>query len=125
LNSDDEEDPQMKLQTFTCVPDEHFPLFLTVKRLIMMIDATLDRPFFARSINNQVIGMSTNSEWHNEMKGIMKINSEYKKARRQNLFDVTEQDLESESSEEEIEFDNFEENEELTKATLARLQMRK
>jgi hypothetical protein len=32
--------------------NEDFPAFLTVKRLIYMIDASLHKPFFARNINN-------------------------------------------------------------------------
>ena len=30
------------------VQDNHFPLFLTIRRLILMIDGTIRRPFFAR-----------------------------------------------------------------------------
>ena len=107
------------------VKDEEFPMFLTIKRLILMVDATLDKPFFARSLNNQIIGMSTNSEWHNEMKGIMQINKEYKRQRRQNLFDVTEQDLESSSDDEEDYNVDIEENEEMARAAMSKLVMRR
>jgi hypothetical protein len=50
LESDDEE--QQVASSMAFVKDEEFPLFLTVRRLILMIDATLDKPFFARSVNN-------------------------------------------------------------------------
>ena len=60
------------------VREEDFPLFLTIRRLILMIDGSLTRPFFARDLNNKIIGMSSGSEWHNEIKGVLSINKEYK-----------------------------------------------
>ena len=60
------------------IPDEHFPLFLTLRRFILMVDAVLHRPFFARSIKGNIIGIDKNAEWHNENTGVMMINSYYK-----------------------------------------------
>lgn len=37
-----------------------FPLFLTVKRLLYMLDASTDYPFFARDKDGNQIGMDTN-----------------------------------------------------------------
>ena len=37
--------------------NSHFPLFLTVKRLVYMIDACLTYPFFVRNNSNEIVGM--------------------------------------------------------------------
>lgn len=60
--------------------DEHdFPLFLTVRRLIMMIDGTLSRPFFARNLDGHIVGTDSNAQWHNEQKGVLMISNYHKK----------------------------------------------
>lgn len=59
--------------------DEDFPLFATVRRLVLMVDATLRNPFFSRNANGAIIGMNEGSQWHNELKGVLMINREYKK----------------------------------------------
>lgn len=53
---------------------EDFPLFLTVKRLLFMIDASTDFPFFSRDSSGQQIGMDSNVQWHNESSGVFMIN---------------------------------------------------
>ena len=53
---------------------EDFPLFLTVKRLLFMIDASTDFPFFSRDSSGQQVGMETNVQWHNESAGVFMIN---------------------------------------------------
>mmetsp|Transcript_32024 Transcript_32024/g.31728 ORF Transcript_32024/g.31728 Transcript_32024/m.31728 type:complete len:346 (-) Transcript_32024:5401-6438(-) len=78
--------------------DEDFPLFVTVRRLIFMIDATLRKPFFSRDLKGNVIGSSVNFQWHNEFKGALQISSVYKNERK------VQEGLElSDSSEEENE----------------------
>lgn len=39
--------------------DDNFPAFLTIKRLVYMIDASLKRPFFARNLKNEIIGLDS------------------------------------------------------------------
>ena len=74
-----EAEKQMTLaHTLNKVKDEQFPLFLTVRRLMLMIDGTLKKPFFARNEEGQIIGLEGNTEWHNENRGVLMINSTYK-----------------------------------------------
>lgn len=65
------------------VREEDFPLFLTIRRLVLMIDGSLSRPFFARDLHNRIIGMSQGSEWHNEVRGVLMINKEFKQEQKQ------------------------------------------
>jgi hypothetical protein len=39
--------------------NDNFPAFLTVKRLVYMIDASLNRPFFARNMKKEIIGLDS------------------------------------------------------------------
>lgn len=57
---------------------KHFPLFVTVKRLINMLDASLEHPFFSRNAEGNIVGMESNVEWHNESKGVFMINQYFK-----------------------------------------------
>ena len=57
---------------------EDFPLFLTVKRLIYMLDASTDFPFFSRDNSGKQIGLESNVEWHNEQGGVFMINQYHK-----------------------------------------------
>lgn len=58
---------------------EHFPCFLTIKKLIYMIDASLYYPFFSRSMDGKIYGMDSSTEWHNETKqGVFMINQYHK-----------------------------------------------
>jgi hypothetical protein len=48
----DEEELEKQLElpnSFADLCSDHFPMFLTVKRLIYMLDASLDFPFFSRN----------------------------------------------------------------------------
>ncbi len=108
-----------KLNSLRHVKEESFPLFLTVKRLVLLIDGCLSRPFFARNIKDQIIGLDANAQWHNEMKGVMMIGNYHRKLKD---FDKTvkkaaaENEAEGESeisnsdsddSEEELEEEEF------------------
>lgn len=64
--------------SFDDLEAKHFPLFITVKRLIYMMDACLNYSFFSRDNNNNIIGLDSNLGWHNESKGVMMINHYYK-----------------------------------------------
>jgi len=57
---DDELERQMKLPNyFSELTNEHFPLFLTVKALVYMMDASLKFPFFSRNYKGEIIGMES------------------------------------------------------------------
>ena len=57
---------------------KHFPLFVTVKQLLYMMDASLQHSFFKRDAKNNIIGMDANLSWHNENKGMFMINTQHK-----------------------------------------------
>jgi hypothetical protein len=56
----------------------HFPLFITVKQLLFMIDASLYWAFFCRDKQNKVMQLDNNLTWHNENKGLYMINTAHK-----------------------------------------------
>ena len=75
------EDATTKLpNAFDDLRPHHFPLFLTVKRLIYMMDACLSYSFFSRDHNNNIVGMDQNLGWHNETRGVMMINHYFKES---------------------------------------------
>jgi len=118
---DDEEAEMMaklnKNYSLENIEDKEFPLFLTVKRLVLMIDGCLQQPFFARKKDNTIIGSDTHAQWHNELKGLMMISDKFrgeaanedddepslepKKAAEENL--IKEEDEEEEEEEDEQE----------------------
>ena len=50
LADDEELEKQLQLpNSFSDLNYDHFPLFVTVKRLIYMMDASLEFPFFSRN----------------------------------------------------------------------------
>ena len=69
---------------------DDFPLFLTVKRLLFMLDASTDFPFFSRDKSGKQIGLESNVEWHNEQGGVYMINQYHKD---QTNFDGVLKDL--------------------------------
>lgn len=79
---DDEEiEKTLKLpSSFQEVQDDQYPLFLTVKRLLLMIDATVFQSFYYRDKNQKLVQQSQSAQWHNEQNGCMMINSYYKKS---------------------------------------------
>ena len=79
-----ERDENIEKQTeivarFSQLTQRDYPLFLTVKRLIMMFDASTRYPFFARDANGNQVGLSGNLEWSNEQGGVFMINQYFKK----------------------------------------------
>ena len=53
----EEMEKTMKLpQSMSAMRNEDFPAFLTVKRLVYMIDASFRRPFFSRHLKKHIIG---------------------------------------------------------------------
>jgi hypothetical protein len=56
----EEIEKNMKMaQSFNQMRNEDFPAFLTIKRLVFMIDGSLGRPFFARNMRNEIIGLDS------------------------------------------------------------------
>jgi len=53
---------------------DHFPLFVTIKRLLYMLDASTDHPFFSRDASGKLVGMESRADWHNEQGGVFMIN---------------------------------------------------
>ena len=57
------------------IPKTEFPLFLTVKKLVYMLDGDCPYSFFSRNQAGQIYGMDASNEWHNESKeGALMIN---------------------------------------------------
>ena len=83
--------------------DEDFPLFATVRKIIFMVDAAMKRPFFARNKEGNVIGSSSKFQWHNEMKGALVINREYKLSRQEG--ETVNEDFSSSGSDSDLEID--------------------
>ena len=79
-----ERDENIEKQTeivnrFSQLSQKDYPLFLTVKRLIHMLDASLRYPFFSRDSDGKQVGLQGNLEWSNEQGGVFMINQYYKK----------------------------------------------
>lgn len=79
--NDDVDDEEMKLKQemdkygkFQDMKDEDFPAFFTIRKLLLMIDGSLKRPFFSRNQDDKIIGSTSQAQWHNESSGIMMIN---------------------------------------------------
>ena len=67
----DEQDVQMKEKmdkyaSLADLKDEEYPAFLTIRKLILMIDGAMTRPFFSRAQNKKVVGTDSRARWHNE-----------------------------------------------------------
>jgi hypothetical protein len=56
-----------------------FPAFFTVRNMIMLIDGSLNNPFFIRGQDKSVKMGDVYTSWHNENKGVMMINNYFKK----------------------------------------------
>ena len=82
-------------------------MFLTVKQLLHMLDASLYESFFYRDAENKVVGMDNNLTWHNENKGLFMINQQFKTDQNydQLLLDFTNEvmnDVEADDLKQEI-----------------------
>jgi hypothetical protein len=55
-----------KFVSLADIRDNDFPAFLTIRKLILMIDGAMVRPFFSRAMNRQVVGTDSKANWHNE-----------------------------------------------------------
>jgi hypothetical protein len=54
---------------FEDLEPHHFPLFTTIKKLIFMLDASLENSFFTRDKDKNILGMNSNLGWHSEASG--------------------------------------------------------
>jgi hypothetical protein len=55
-----------KFVSLADLKDGEFPAFLTIRKLILMIDGAMAKPFFHRNHNNQTEGTDTRANWSNE-----------------------------------------------------------
>lgn len=47
--------------SFADMKESDFPAFFTIKKLILLIDGCLTRPFFSRTDDNKIIGSESNA----------------------------------------------------------------
>ena len=73
------------------IANKDFPIFLTVKKLIFMIDGSLNFPFFKRNEKGEVMGLDQNNLWHNEGDGVLMINNYESKISLQKKSDQHEE----------------------------------
>lgn len=68
-----------KFVSLADIKDNEFPAFLTIRKLILMIDGAMVRPFFSRNVSKQVVGTDSKANWHNENSGVVMIENFRKK----------------------------------------------
>jgi hypothetical protein len=78
LDEVDEEEEQLFVDlppSLLNLCDADFPLFLTLRRFLLMLDGTLHEPFFARTdASGQLVSMDSNSTWNPSGRVQVKIN---------------------------------------------------
>ncbi|EAR98741.2 UvrD/REP helicase amine-terminal domain protein (macronuclear) [Tetrahymena thermophila SB210] len=67
-----------KYENLSNMSPQDFPAFMTVRNLIMLIDASLSYPFFKRNKEGKIKGQTAQNTWHNEQKGTLYINNFHK-----------------------------------------------
>ncbi|KAM3142568.1 hypothetical protein pb186bvf_005227 [Paramecium bursaria] len=60
-----------KFESFDQMTNQDFPAFLTIRKLIFMIDSSLDKPFMTSYRKSQI--RNRLDEWHNESQGVVRI----------------------------------------------------
>jgi len=112
---DAEEELKRRMNQYTSlkhIDERDWPLFLTVRRLILMIDGTLQRPFFARNVEGNIIGTDSNAQWHNEMRGVLMISDYHKKlCNFDETIEAAQKKVESDIEESDEEYEEFDEEE--------------
>ncbi|OMJ66529.1 hypothetical protein SteCoe_36591 [Stentor coeruleus] len=97
----EEEDEGKDINSMEFLRDEDFPLFVTVRKIIFMVDASMKRPFFARNREGKLIGLNSKFTWHNEQKGALMINKQFKAQRMtEDIGKIEVENSESDSDEE-------------------------
>lgn len=101
LEGSESEDEGQEMNSMEFLRDEDFPLFVTVRKIIFMVDASMKRPFFARSREGKLIGLNSKFTWHNEQKGALMINKQFKAQRMtEDIGKIEVENSESDSDEE-------------------------
>ncbi|CAD8075657.1 unnamed protein product [Paramecium sonneborni] len=106
LNEEDWEQEEEKLKqelnafhSFADMKDSDFPAFLTIKKLVLLVDGSLAKPFFSRTQDNKILSSDTHAQWSTENTGVIFINSyrrdedqdiEYDDEEYEALFDENE-----------------------------------
>jgi superfamily I DNA/RNA helicase len=83
-----------KLGALSDLESRDFPGFFTIRSLVMMIDGSLHRPFFSRNKHNVALGTSKETNWHNEQRGVMKIEDYHRKVEEIDGKDEDDEELE-------------------------------
>ncbi|KAM3131736.1 hypothetical protein pb186bvf_016132 [Paramecium bursaria] len=83
LDSDEEEEKFIaslnKYEKFEQMTLQDFPAFLTIRKLIEMIDGSLHNPFFKQYRNKKVKGNDQIlRQWHNENNGVLRLKKQMK-----------------------------------------------
>lgn len=65
--------------SFADMKESDFPAFFTIKKLILLIDGCLSKPFFSRTNDNKIVGSESNAQWSAEASNVIFINSYLKK----------------------------------------------
>ena len=102
--SSKEVDAQLSLpDSWHQLNDHHFPMFLTVQKLIYMLDGAIWNSFFSRTHDRKIQGLDSNLGWHNEDKGVFMINQHFKEVKhvqdslREFEFDLLQNDMDLEA----------------------------
>ncbi|CAD8130609.1 unnamed protein product [Paramecium sonneborni] len=94
LNQEDWEQEEEKLKqelnafhSFADMKDSDFPAFLTIKKLVLLVDGSLAKPFFSRTQDKKILSSDTHAQWSTENTGvILQIHTEEMKIKRQNMM---------------------------------------
>lgn len=106
LQADTLEQQHQLPENYNKLSSHHFPLFLTVQRLVYMVDASLQLSFFTRSHDGKIIGMESSLGWQSEDQGVFMINQDFKQ-REEIKKDLQEFELKILSGQSETEIEGF------------------
>ncbi|CAD8176793.1 unnamed protein product [Paramecium octaurelia] len=116
LDEEDWEKEEEKLKqelnafhSFADMQDSDFPAFLTIKKLVLLIDGSLANPFFSRTQENKIVNSDTHAQWSTENTGVIFINN-YKKGGNQDM-EYDEEEYEALFEENEQNLDDMDEYE--------------
>ncbi|CAK74855.1 unnamed protein product (macronuclear) [Paramecium tetraurelia] len=114
LNEEDWDQEEEKLKqelnafhSFADMKDSDFPAFLTIKKLVLLIDGSIAKPFFSRTQDNKVVSSDTHAQWSTEKTGVIFINT-YKQDQDQEV-EYDEEDYEALFEDDELNVDNMDE----------------
>ncbi|CAD8087866.1 unnamed protein product [Paramecium sonneborni] len=115
LNEEDWEQEEEKLKqelnafhSFADMKDSDFPAFLTIKKLVLLVDGSLAKPFFSRTQDNKTLSSDTQAQWNTENTGVIFIN-QYKRDEEQDV-EYDDEEYEALFDETELNIDDMDEN---------------